>query len=197
MGVPLTTKYSLTAYDVKSYLREALPAMRAAIYRADLSQAKDVLALYDENLYEEYDLSQILVDDDFSWVFTENATDPESNDPNGAIIGLTYPLILSYHHPEVFQVRLDTLEIHDILPVLNGGLSGMFAVQPGYKEGLRAMWEIVGFISPEDTASLRDYCWQAFGARTRTDRITKVLKQIADGLEVPVKRGYGLVVERD
>lgn len=83
------TELVLTAYDVQKYLQEALPALRAAIYRGDLSQAKDVLSLYDDTLYDEYDLSQELIEGDFSWVFTEHAADPDSMDPEGLLVGLT------------------------------------------------------------------------------------------------------------
>src|SRR5215813_4427150 len=92
------TELVFTAYDVKSYLREALPALRAAIYRGDLSQAKDVLALYDDTVYDEYELARVLVENDYSWVFTEEAADPEALDPEGSLVGLAYPLILVYHH---------------------------------------------------------------------------------------------------
>src|SRR5690242_14346625 len=84
-----------TAYDVKNYLREALPALRAAIYRGDLSQAKDVLLLHDDTVYDEYELSRVLVEADYSWVFTPEAADPEVHDPEGTLVGLAYPLILA------------------------------------------------------------------------------------------------------
>src|SRR5258706_12469196 len=95
----------LNAYDVQKYLREALPALRAAIYRGDLSQAKDVLTLYDDTVYDEYELSQVLVENDYSWVFSEDA-DPETADPEGPLVGGAYPLILAYHHSELFHVDL-------------------------------------------------------------------------------------------
>src|SRR5439155_17988031 len=62
------TELVFTAFDLQGYVQEALPALKAAVYRGDLSQAKDVLALHDEPLYEEYDISQVLLEEDYSWI---------------------------------------------------------------------------------------------------------------------------------
>jgi hypothetical protein len=199
------TELVLTAYDVQKYLQEALPALRAAIYRGDLSQAKDVLSLYDDTLYDEYDLSQELIEGDFSWVFTEHAADPDSMDPEGLLVGLTYPLILVYHHPELFRVVLGGSELQGALPFLKHPTppqpSGnpALAVQPGFREGLRAMWEIVGFITPEGTKALQCYCAAASqeNAPARPAAVSRLLAQLAEGLKAVVERGFGLVVERD
>jgi len=182
-----------TAFDVQKYLQEALPALRAAIYRGDLSQAKDVLALYDEALYDEYDLSQDLIEDDFSWVFTEAAADSEAMDPEGSLVGLTYPLILLYHHPELFQIEVSKLDLDGVLD------ASQLAIQPGYREGLRAMWEIVGFITPEATRTLHQYCSTRAHETVQqpSEEASRLLVEMADGLKLVVEQGLGLVVERD
>ena len=181
----------LTAYDIQNYLREALPALKAAIYRGDLSQAKDVLAQYDETIYDEYDLSQTLVENDYSGVFTEAAADPESVDPDGALIGLTYPLILAYHHPDLFHMRI-------------GGSLGVKAleasrwqIQPGFREGLRTMWEITGYLTPAKTAELKEYCLSVVRERQLSEPVLRLLGQLANGLEAVVNSQYGIVIERD
>jgi hypothetical protein len=191
----------LTAYDIQRYLREGLPAMRAAIYRGDLSQAKDVLILHDETIYGEYDLSQALVEDDYSWAFTEEAEDPESLDPDGTLIGLTYPLILAYHHPELFHARLGGAELHNTYPFSEIGVNGL-TVQPGFREGLRTMWEIVGFLSPEATVMLQQYCKNALeklsnGGQKTPDGTAHLLTLLSHGLTSVIQHGYGLVIERD
>ena len=196
----------LTAFDIQKYLREAFPALRAAIYRGDLSQAKDVLIIYDETVYGEWDLTQALIEDDYSWIFTEKAANPETMDPEGTLVGLAYPLILAFHHPDVFRVRLGGSDLARIFPFTNGGspdttssgwpgLSGGIVVYPGYREGLRAMWEITGFLTPQSTEALRQYCLQI--SSQRTDSTARLLGQIAAGLKEVVDHGYGLVVERD
>jgi hypothetical protein len=199
------TELVLTAYDVQQYLQEALPALRAAIYRGDLSQAKDVLSLYDDTLYDEYDLSQELIEGDYSWVFTEHAADPDSMDPEGLLVGLTYPLILVYHHPELFRMVLGGSELQNALPFLRHPTppqppdNPAMAVQPGFREGLRAMWEIVGFITPEGTKALQRYCASASQdtAPARSPAVSRLLTQMAEGLKAVVERGFGLVLERD
>lgn len=198
------TELVFTAYDVKTYLREALPALRAAIYRGDLSQAKDVLALYDDTVYDEYELSRVLVENDYSWVFTEAAADPEECDPEGTLVGLAYPLILAYHHPDIFRVKLGGLELTSLFPFAGSIASDApvpangIAIQPGYREGLRAMWEIVGFLTPESTAALRQYCLEAGSNGTQRSLATqRLLERIGNGLTPVVERGYGLVVERE
>ncbi len=197
---------SFTAYDVQAYLREALPALRAAIYRGDLSQAKDVLTLYDETIYGEYDLSLALVENDYSWVFTEAAADPEIHDPEGELIGLTYPLILAYHHVEIFHVIMGGSELDSLFPFVRNVVSsngttdeGVLAVQPGYREGLRALWEIVGYLTPAATVTLRQYCLDtiAEGAPSRSSGVIRILSEFAKGLTQVTERGYGLVLERD
>jgi hypothetical protein len=195
----------LTAYDVQKYLREALPAMKAAIYRGDLSHAKDVLALYDDTIYDEYDLSIALVDDDYSWIFTPDAANTQEKDPPGTLIGLTYPLILAYHHPDVFRMVIGGSELDSILPFAatldtaasNGSAS--VPIEPGFREGLRAMWEIIGFLTPEGTQTLQAYC-QTHGyqkALSKSASAAKIVDRLANGLTKVIERGYGLVIERD
>ncbi len=190
----------LTAFDIQKYLREAFPALRAAIYRGDVSQAKDVLAVYDETIYGEWDLTQALIEDDYSWIFTEKAANLETMDPEGTLVGLAYPLILAFHHPDVFRVRLGGTDLAKIFPFTNGGSadttsSGGIVVYPGYREGLRAMWEITGFLTPQSTEALRQYCLQV--SSQRTDSTARLMGQMAVGLKEVVDHGYGLVVERD
>jgi hypothetical protein len=194
------TELVLTAYDEDKYQHEALPALKAAIYRGDLSQAKDVLALYDDTLYDEYDLSQILVEDDYSWVFTEQAADPESMDPEGSLVGLTYPLILLYHHPELLHATIGGSELITILPLTNAPDSdSIFKIQPGFREGLRAMWEIIGYLPPAATCALYDYCRTIGREKTlaKSEGTARLLERIANNLKAVVDRGMGLVVERD
>jgi hypothetical protein len=191
----------ITAYDIDNYLKEALPALRAAIYRGDLSHAKDVLSLYDDHLYGEYDLTQDLIDIDFSWIFTESAADPEALDPEGALVGLTYPLILAYHKPDLFRMVIGGSEIQRILPLngASGAEASVVPIQPGFREGLRAMWEIVGFVTPESTRALREYCLTTGRekALARSESAARLLAQVAEGLKAVVERNLGLVVERD
>jgi hypothetical protein len=187
----------LTAYDIRAYLHEALPALRAAIYRGNLAQAKDVLALHDEFLYDEYDLSEVLSEGDHSWVFTEKAADPESMDPQGDLVGLAYPLILLYHRPDVFRMVLGGSEIAvsklaESLPGLPGSVG---LIESGYREGLRAMWEIVGYLSAESTAALQQMCLK--NVQETPDRASRFMERLAQGLAPVVQQGYGLVIERD
>jgi hypothetical protein len=186
----------LTAYDIQHYLREGLPAMRAAIYRGNLSQAKDILILHDETIYGEYDLSQSLVEEDYSWAFTEEAEGPETLDPDGMLIGLTYPLILAYHHPELFHARLGGSELANTYPFSEMGANGL-TIQPGFREGLRTMWEIIGYLTPEATVTLHTYCQKALENRTTTDGTFRVLTLLSNGLSDVIQKGYGLVIERD
>jgi len=194
------TELVLTAYDIDKYQHEALPALKAAIYRGDLSQAKDVLALYDDTIYDEYELSRALVEDDYSWVFTEQAADPAALDPEGTLVGLTYPLILLYHHPELFRAALGGSELITLLPLTNAPDSdSVYKIQPGFREGLRAMWEIIGYLSPDATRALYDYC-QTTGrekALAKSEGSARLLERIASNLKSVVDRGMGLVVERD
>ena len=192
----------LTAYDVRKYLQEALPALRAAIYRGDLSQAKDVLLLYDDTIYDEYDLTQDLIDGDYSWIFTEEAADPEAMDPEGTLVGLTYPLILVYHQPDVFRMVVGGSELQRALPIFPASTSGeetAIAIQPGFREGLRTMWEIIGFITPEGTKALQEYCAVASQDKppARSPAVLRLMAQMAEGLKAVVERGFGLVIERD
>jgi hypothetical protein len=196
-GVPLT-ELVFTAYDVRTYLREALPALRAAIYRGDLSQAKDVLTLYDDTVYDEYELSRVLVESDYSWVFTEEAADPESHDPEGTLVGLAYPLILAYHHPEIFRMKIGGSELSGLFPFVSRATpDDGIAVQPGYREGLRAMWEIVGFLTPEATAALRQHSVEYRSSPEQIALMARLLRRIGSGLAPVVERGYGLVIERE
>ena len=187
------TELVFTAFDVQKYLQEALPALRAAIYRGDLSQTKDVLALYDEPLYDESDLTESLIEVDHSWIFTESAANPEAMDPAGDIVSLTYPLILLYHHPELFQIEVSKLELDSVLD------PSELAIQPGFREGLRAMWEIVGFVTPETTKAFQQYCSSTGRAKAaqRSEETVRVIEEMADGLRLVVERGLGLVVERE
>jgi hypothetical protein len=61
------------------------------------------------------------------------------------------------------------------------------------------MWEIVGFVTPESTRALRDYCLTTGRERAlvRSDGAARLLAQVADGLKAVVERNLGLVVERD
>jgi hypothetical protein len=197
------TELVLTAYDVQRYLREALPALRAAIYRGDVSQAKDVLALYDDALYDEDALSQALIGQDYSWVFTEDAVDAEVRDPRGTLVDLIYPLILVYQQPDLFQVEVT--ELDGVIPIWHflatGELDvpGVAPVQPGFREGLRAMWEIVGFLTPEATQALWQYCATAGldRARNRSEETARLVEDMAEGLQAVVEHGLGLIIERD
>lgn len=207
------TELVFTAYDVNLYLREALPALKAAIYRADLSKAKDVLAVYDDTLYDEWALSEALVDGDHSWVFTETAAEPGDLDPDGTLIGLIYPLILTYHHPEVVRIVLGGSELNNldkVLPFVRvvpysgpqtpepvSADNEHVQILPGFREGLRTMWEIVGYISPEGTAALRDHCLAYIAGQNKVPAITRLLKRLAETLKPAVDLGYGLVIERD
>lgn len=194
------TELVLTAYDIDKYQHEALPALKAAIYRGDLSQAKDVLALYDDTIYDEYELSRVLVEGDYSWVFTEQAADPAGMDPEGTLVGLTYPLILLYHHPELFRAALGGSELITFLPLTNAPDSdSIFKIQSGFREGLRAMWEIIGYLSPEATRALYAYC-QTTGrekAVARSEGAARLLDRLASNLKSVVDHRMGLVVERD
>ncbi len=185
------TELVFTAFDVQKYLQEALPALRAAVYRGDLSQAKDVLALYDEALYDEYDLTQVLIEEDYSWIFSEAAANAEAMDPEGLLVGLTYPLILLYHHPELFQMEVGKLEQDRVID------PAQLPIQSGYREGLRAMWEIVGFVTPEATKSLQAYCSTTGHERAQSEEINRMVAELADGLKLVVEQGLGLVLERE
>jgi hypothetical protein len=197
------TELVLTAYDVQKYLQEALPALRAAIYRGDVSQVKDVLALYDDRLYDEDALSQALIEQDYSWVFTEDAADPEAMDPQGTLVDLIYPLILVYQQPDLFQVEVSELEgifpIRHFMATGEFGVPGVAPVQPGFREGLRAMWEIVGFLTPEATRALQQYCATAGldRAQARSEEAARFVEEMAEGLQAVVERGLGLIIERD
>jgi len=202
-GAPLT-ELVFTAYDVKSYLREALPALRAAIYRGDMSHAKDVLALYDDTVYDEYELARVLVENDYSWVFTEEAADPEALDPEGTLIGLAYPLILAYHHPDIFRMKIGGSDLPGLFPFVGSVIStaansdDSLTVQPGYREGLRAMWEIVGFLTPESTVALRQYSLEnGQNPSRRPIAAARLLERIANELKPVIDLGYGLVIERE
>jgi hypothetical protein len=200
----------LTAYDTKNYVREALPALKAAIYRADLSQARDVLAMHDDTLYDEYELSRVLVDDDFSWAFS--AADPESMDPAGVLVGLTYPLILAYHLPDVMRMTLGGPELDKILPFAGymaaGGAHAMdtyidadtgLTIQPGYREGLRGMWEIMGYMTPDDVSALRAFCRGEGRERAgrRSEGAVRLLDRLGEGLKGVTEKNLGLVLERE
>ncbi len=197
----------LTAFDLNNYLREALPALRAAIYRGDLSQAKDVLLIHDDTIYDEYDLSLALVENDYSWIFTDKAANPEELDPEGTLVGLTYPLILAYHQPDLFRVKLGGSELTKLFPFFPsataqrpiGPTESAVNIQPGFREGLRTMWEIMGYLTPESTEALRQYCLKLRGERADLppNGTVRLLDQIASGLKVVVERGFGLVIERD
>jgi hypothetical protein len=126
-------------------------------------------------------------------------------DPEGTLVGLTYPLILAYQQPELFRVKLGGSELTKLFPffasatALRGPTDAAIAIQSGFREGLRAMWEIVGYLTPESTEALRQYC-----LTLRTERedlppngTIRVLDQIVNGLNVVVERGLGLVIERD
>ena len=202
-----------TAYDINTYLREALPALKAAIYRADLSKAKDVLAVYDDTLYDEWALNDMLVGEDYAWVFTDAALDSGERDPDGALMGLTYPLILAYHHPEVVRIVMGGSEldrIDKILPFVHVEAynpvqpvssvsvnTDRVVILPGFKEGLRTMWEIVGYISPEGTAALRDHCLSHSTAPYKIPGTARLLERFAEGLRPAITLGYGLVIERE
>jgi hypothetical protein len=197
------TELVLTAYDIRMYLSEALPALRAAIYRSNLAAAKDVLALYDDTLYDEHDLYDALAEGDHSWIFTESAIDSERLDPDGRLVGLTYPLILTYHHPDLFRMIVGGSEfgaaaLADDKPQVDlPGLPGtQNLIQPGFREGLRAMWEIVGYISPEDTAALRETALAAVRS-SGANGISRLLERLAEGLKPVIEHGYGLVLERE
>ncbi|HLY25617.1 MAG TPA: hypothetical protein VKQ72_04715, partial [Aggregatilineales bacterium] len=147
-----------------------------------------------------------LVENDYSWIFTEAAASPEIHDPKGELVGLTYPLILAYHHPDVFHFIIGGSEVENAFPfvrnVANGNSlsdEGALAVQPGYREGLRALWEIVGYFTPMGTVALRQYCLAtiAEGAPPKPSGIRRILGGFANGLSGVIERGYGLVLERD
>ncbi len=197
------TELVLTAYDVQKYIQEALPALRAAIYRGDLSQVKDVLALYDDALYDEDELSEILIEKDYSWVFTEESAYPEVMDSPGALVNLIYPLILVYAQPDLFQMDIGDLE--GVFPIRHFMATGEFdipdiaPIQPGFREGLRAMWEILGYLRPESVAALQQYCFTTAHekALAQSDEAVRAVDEIAEGLQAVVDRGLGLVFERD
>ncbi len=197
------TELALTAYDIRTYLSEALPALRAAIYRSNLAPAKDVLAVYDDTLYDEHDLSEALAEGDHSWIFTENAIDSERLDPEGRLVGLTYPLILTYQHPDVFRMIVGGSEFKESVFIISAPQTDLFGlpgtvslIQPGFREGLRAMWEIIGYISPEGTAVLRETALAA-ARSSGPNGINWLLERLAEGLRPVIERGYGLVLERE
>lgn len=197
------TELVLTAYDVVHYLSEALPALKAAIYRGNLAPAKDVLSVYDDTLYDEWELSQVLVETDYSWLFTPKSARPEEMDPESTLVGLTYPLILAYHHPEVFRMVIGGSRATAALPLLKDSGSESATtmtpvaelVQPGFKEGLRGMWEITGYLTPEATEKLRQSCVEALSAST--PETARLLARLAEGLQIVTERGFGLVIERE
>lgn len=186
----------LTAYDIRGYLREAFPAMRAAIYRGDLSQAKDVLALYDETLYAEYDIAGALLDNDYSWVFTDEVTDPAELDPNGEIIGLTYPLILSYYKPEVCQISLSETLFNLLLSTAYGHSSQVLRVEPGHREGLRAMWEVLGYLPPEAVGLLHEHCVR-IKHEPSLHQVRQKIEALCQHLPRVIHSTFGLIIERE
>ncbi len=197
------TELVLTAYDVQKYIQEALPALRAAIYRGDLSQVKDVLSLYDDALVDEDELSEILIEKDYSWVFTEEAAYPEVMDSQGTLVNLIYPLILVYAQPELFQMDIGDLEgIFPIRHFITTGefdVPGVAQIQPGFREGLRAMWEILGYLPPEGVAALQRYCITTAHekALAQSEEAARLVDEMAEGLQAVVDRGLGLAFERD
>jgi hypothetical protein len=182
----------LTAYDLRGYLAEAFPAIRAAIYRGNLSPARDLLALHDESIYDEYALSEALVETDYSWIFTSDAENADELDEESVLVGLTYPLILIYHQPDVFRMVIGGTALSDAIPMLGNGE----IVQDGFREGLRAMWEITGVITPESVRALRDYCNAAIADPARSMH-APLLERLSKGLTRVVDRGFGLVLERE
>ncbi|MBX3064642.1 MAG: hypothetical protein KF726_16795 [Anaerolineae bacterium] len=194
----------LTAFDIKSYLNEALPAMKAAIFRGNLSPAKDVLAIRNEALLGEWDLNDALANEDYSWLFTERSAQVEDHDPDGLIVGLTYPLILAYHQPDLLRLPLESAELNPALPFpadFSTGIPGLPGtegiVQAGFQEGLRAMWEIVGYVSPEDTRALHTQCLTLAEQTPTRAAWTRDAMKLTEGLNEVLRRGYGLVVERE
>jgi hypothetical protein len=194
----------LTAYDVDGYLNEALPALKAAIFRSNLSPAKDVLAIRNEILIGEWDLNEALSNEDYSWLLTEASMELEDRDPEGVIVGLTYPLILAYYQPDVFRLALESAELSAMLPFpldFTAGLPGLPGtegmVQPGFREGLRTMWEIVGFIMPEQTQLLHTQCVELSEQTPTRPLWTRDAMRLAEGLSPVVEQRLGLVVERE
>ncbi len=197
------TELVLTAYDVQKYIQEALPALRAAIYRGDLSQVKDVLVLYDDALVDEDELTDILIEKDYSWVFTDESAFPDVMDAQGTLVNLVYPLILAYAQPDLFQMDIGDLEgvfpIRHFMATGEFDVPGVAPIQPGYREGLRAMWEILGYVPPEAVAALQQYCITTAHdkALALSDEAAQLVDEIAEGLQAVVDRGLGLVFERD
>jgi hypothetical protein len=195
---------TLTAYDLDAYVSEALPALKAAIFRSNLAPAKDVLALKNEALLNEWDLTDALANEDYSWLFTDACAEIESRDPDGLIVGLTYPLILAYQQPDVFRLTLEGGEVNPALPFPTdfvAGLPGLPGtegiVEAGFREGLRAMWEIVGYIAPEQTKSLQLHCLDLAEQTPTRPLWSRDAMRLAEGLKGVVERGLGVVVERE
>ena len=198
------TQLVLTAYDLDRYLSEALAALKAAVFRSNLSPAKDVLATYNETLVDEWNLNDMLPDSDYRWIFTDECADIEHLDPEGDLVGLTYPLILLYHHPEVLRLNVPGAELDDALPFppnFDAGLPGLPGtdglIQTGYPEGLRTMWEIVGYITPADVRKVQQVCLNVAATATGAGSWTRALSRMADGLNNVIQHGYGLVIERE
>jgi hypothetical protein len=198
------TQLVLTAYDITAYLSEALPALKAAVYRSNLSPARDVLVAYNESLLNEWDLNDLLPDSDFRWIFTEECAQIDMLDPDGDLVGLTYPLIMLYHHPDVLRLPVPGGELDDALPFPNDferGLPGLPGsdglVEPGFTEGLRTMWEIVGYLSVERTRQLHRLCVETAHNTPLQTAWARAVAHLANALDGVVQRGYGLIVERE
>lgn len=204
IGTLPLTQLVLTAYDIEAYMQEALPALKAAIYRCNLSPAKDLLATHDDMLVDEWHLNDILPGADHSWIFTDACVDVEAHDPAGDLINLTYPLILLYHHPDLCRLTVPGAEFDDTLPFpadFGTGLPGVPGsdglIQPGYREGLRAMWEIVGFVGVEDTRRLQQVCAALAEHPSTQPLMARGLARLAQSLTMVVQQGFGLVLERE
>ncbi|MBX3083561.1 MAG: hypothetical protein KF716_18150 [Anaerolineae bacterium] len=198
------TQLVLTAYDINTYLSEALTALKAAIYRSNLSPAKDVLATYNETLVDEWNLNEILPDSDYRWIFTDECADLEHLDPEGDLVGLTYPLILLYHHPDVLRMNIPGGDVDDGLPFpanFDTGLPGLPGtgglVQSGYTEGLRTMWEIVGYLTPDGVQQLQQICLNALVTPAAPSNWLRAIHRLTQGLNGVIQQGYGLVIERE
>jgi hypothetical protein len=61
------------------------------------------------------------------------------------------------------------------------------------------MWEIVGFLTPEATRALWQYCATTGldRARARSEEAARFVQEMAEGLQAVVERGLGLIIERD
>ncbi len=80
---------------------------------------------------------------------------------------------------------------------VNGADSDHVLILPGFREGLRTMWEIAGYISPEGTAILQDLCLQYSAGPNKAPGVARLLERLAEGLKPAVALGYGLVIERE